>query len=361
MFPRDLLYQFPQAFFLIFFLIPFAYLAWNLIRYRQRTLQHYAVNPVLSNLLISRSSWITHLKLVLLSISWLMTCLALMSPIGNFHYLSKQPNQQDQLPPHQVIFLLDTSASMSVPDAYQGQTRLEEAKEIIKTMLSQLKGEQAALYAFTSELTPLVPATLDYLFFRLVLEQLTINTGDVGGTNFLAAFQALNQFLPKADTYSLIVLSDGGDQQLESLQGPEKERYMQEIISQVPQFPKPLDAFVIGLGSREGGQVPRVTVNGRPVQSQLQEDLLKALAVAMHGEYYPALLDSPGNLAYTLVNQMAQDRLEQKQVNRIERKVQPIQEGEVNYSLYYQVPLGVAILCLGIMWVLPDTSRRYSG
>ena len=85
--------------------------------------------------------------------------------------------------------MLDTSASMSVEDTRQKNTRLEVAKEIIDEMVQKLDGQNVALYSFTSALTPIVPLTLDYLFTRLMLQDVHLNYGEVAGTDLFESLE----------------------------------------------------------------------------------------------------------------------------------------------------------------------------
>ena len=72
---------------------------------------------------------------------------------------------------------------MAVVDTRVGESRLDYAKEIIDELVSQLDGEEVALYSLTSEMTLLVPPTNDYLYLRLMLHQVGYNEGDVYGTD----------------------------------------------------------------------------------------------------------------------------------------------------------------------------------
>ncbi len=374
---RDIHYDFPQAVYLLLLLIPLLFLYGWLFYYRQQSTKAYASSSILPQLLKRRSFFFSILKAFALSFAWILACIAFMGPKGNLQYqlishanqkrnIHTQTQAHSQLPhqTHEVIFLIDASASMSVSDARHHRTRLIAAKEIVEQIISQLIGQTIALDAFTSELTPLVPPTLDYLFVRLVLQQLGINEGDVGGTDLAKVLETLKEKIlstPFSKLYTIILLSDGGDNRIEKLQGQAKEEAIQKVLHIIPN-PTELNLriFTIGMGSKEGGTVPSVTFNGQPIHSRLEEEILKSLAHQERGTYYEANAWPAWNLAQDLINQMKENSPDAEggeSAAVLERKVVPAKQEEISYDFYYQLPLGLAILFLLLYFILPDVHR----
>jgi Ca-activated chloride channel family protein len=370
---RDITYDFPQAAYLLLFIFPAWILYYSLFRYRQRSIQQYANVSTLPHLLRPRSPFLTMIKILALNLAWIFACLAFMNPKGNLQYQSSstikasrqvQGSGTPRHRTHDVIFLIDASASMSVSDMQGNQTRLEAAKEIVGEVISQLRGENVAMYAMTSELIPLVPSTLDYLFARLALRQLKINEGDVEGTNFEKVLTSLKIKVltaPDSRLYTVILLSDGGDNQIETLQGQTREQAILNIVQIISNLQGlNLRLFTIGVGSKEGGIIPHVTFKGGPVTSKLEDDLLKALANQGRGAYYEARSLPVWNLTQGILNKMGQDPIYEEEAGQglastsLARKVIPAKKEEMVYDLYYQIPLGLAILCLLIYFALPD-------
>lgn len=187
---RDVFFNTPQAAFLLFILLPILIGYLLLIRYRKRRQDAYAAQETIARLLTPRSRLMTFSKIGGWLIIWSLVCLALMEPFGNIRYPSL-PGQASgsakgipHFAPHEIIFLTDTSASMGVPDGTDGNTRLEEAKLIMEDIMRQLNGQMVSLYAFTSELSAVVPSTLDYLFVRLSINDLHLDEGAIGGDTF---------------------------------------------------------------------------------------------------------------------------------------------------------------------------------
>jgi Ca-activated chloride channel family protein len=363
---RDLLFNCPQAGFLLLLLLPLLYGQFALSRYRRRQQYTYASPALLSRLLIPRSPMLTYTKIIGWTLIWILICLALMDPLGNIRYspLGGAPASSISSPtkphnvPHEIIFLVDTSASMRVPDGTDGETRLEEAKAIMEDVIRQLRGQTVSLYAFTSELSAVVPATVDYLFVRLSIKELHINEGDVGGTRFAPVLTALKQQAfpePSPKHYTVIMLTDGGDTQLEALKGKAKEQERQAILDAIPN-PQQLHLrlLTVGLGSPKPQPIPHVTFEGKPVLSKLEPDILKQLAEHERGEYGMAQEWTTWDLSQKIISQIAENELVEQSDAQGERQVAGIKKEDVLVDLYYQIPLGLALLFYFLNFLLPD-------
>jgi Ca-activated chloride channel family protein len=367
---RSIYFGFPEALLLLIGLLPVLYLHFYLLRYRKKRLSAFAVEPVVGYLLLPRSSLLTHWKIGLSCAAWIMLCAALMDPLGNVHYLSP-PGQasSSQLHdfsrrylPREVVFLVDTSASMGVRDARQGSNRLDQAKDIMEDTTALLKGEMVSLYSFTSALSPLVPPTYDYLFTRLIIKSLNLNQGDVAGTGFETALKDLKEkifFAPVQKLHTLIILSDGGDEAVEKAAGAAREEVIKKIIGILPDPAKfHFRVFTIGIGSENPSVIPHVSFEGKPVYSKLEPEILQQLASHFNGSYYAAEDWSSYNLAQELIKKILEEEGQQTEpVQSLERTVLAPKEEDVLYDLYYQVPLGLALVLLSAYLLLPDVRR----
>jgi Ca-activated chloride channel family protein len=365
---RDILFNLPQAGYLLLFLLPLLYGQFSLQRYRQSKRQSFAPAQLLSRLLIPRSSSLTYTKVMGWALIWSLVCLALMEPFGNLRYSTSgipstttPTHLQPRYIPHEVIFLVDTSASMGVPDSPEGETRLEEAKVIMEDVVRQLRGQTVSLYAFTSELSSIVPATVDYLFLRLSIKDLHIDEGEVGGTRFAPVLKSLKEQAfpqPSSKRYTIIMLTDGGDTQLETLKGEAQEKERKAILTAIPN-PQQLHLrlFTVGLGSLKPQPIPNVTFQGKPVLSKLEPDILKQLATQERGQYYMAQEWTSWDLAQALISKMGEDELIEQQGAQLERQVAAVKQEDIITDLYYQIPLGLAILFYLINFLLPDVRR----
>lgn len=359
----DFYFDSPHAGYLLLLLGIIIFFIKILDNYRKTSINTYISSTHQGLLLLPRSPLLQLIKNGLIGLTWIFACLALMGPKGNLQYQSVQgqPSSLPQRVPHEVILMPDTSASMGVADMPNGLTRLARAKEIMREIISQLDGQDVSLYAFTSELTPLVPATTDYIFTRLVINELELNEGDVGGTNFTNAIETLMKTVltpPTTKLFTVILLSDGGDNQVEELKGTAREEAVKKIISIIPNAEElHLRLFTIGIGSEKGTTVPNVTWQGGNVTSKLEPELLKRLAQAERGEYLSASEMNSWDLLTPLFAKMNQDsRYETSKTTA--RQVVAAQESDMIFDLYFQIPLGLALLCLLLQRLIPDTVEQ---
>lgn len=361
----EISFDFPYAGFFLLGVIPLLYAQVALKYYRRRQQHVYTSSTLLSRLLIPRSSGLTYTKIIGWTLVWILTCLALMEPFGHKRYSpvvnrSSSPlTLQTQSISHQVIFLVDISASMGVSDGINGETRLEEAQNIIEDVIRQLHGQTVSVNAFTSELIPIVPPTLDYIFTRLAIKDLHINEG---GTRFVPVLSALKkEAFPEISSnyYTMIMLTDGGDTQLEALKGEAQEREKQAILAAIPN-PQQLHVrlLTVGLGALQPQPIPHVTFDNQQVLSKLEEGILKQLAAQQRGLYYKAQEWSSWDLARELVTQIDHTVVESHGASP-ERQVIALKKEDVIVDLYYQIPLGLALLFYFLNLLLPDTHRHH--
>ncbi len=190
-----------------------------------------------------------------------------------------------------------------------------------------------------------------------------LNEGDIGGTNFLATLTALKERVfntPSSKIYTLIFLSDGGDNQWEAATSESKQKIQQEILAALPdpqQFS--LQFFAIGLGGLTPKDIPRVSLNGQPVQSALNPILLQAMAKHLNGVYDQANQWTAWSLSSDIIERMGQDPLmTAKDIQMQELQLRALRQGNMLSDLYFQIPLGMAILFYILNLLLPETEHR---
>lgn len=371
MFPNDLHYNFPSAAYLLFAVIILFSLFWRLYFYRGEVLKRFAPPNLLQEILIQRSRYNYWAKVIAISIAWILATFALMQPKGNGHYplessleAAKKPKGEEKeaiikRKAHDVIFLIDASASMGVEDTRTKISRLDYSKEIVDEVISRLKGESVALYAFTSDTTKLSPPTLDYIFTRLMLRQVGINEGDIAGTNVIEAIADMRDeyfktITPKLKT--LIVLTDGGDTQLEGVKGLARENQIRSILTLLDNAEEnQLRVFTVGMGTEQGKKVPNIEYQGKPVISSLDEDLLERISKYGRGAYYFSNDWTSMNLAEDLIKKMGEDKPLLEEYKIKSRKAVTKGEEDLVYDLFFQIPLGIAMLLLGFAIFFPAT------
>lgn len=362
MIPQDLWFNFPFAAYLMPFVFLILILFWWLYLYRKNHLLRFSSEENLNLLLIPRSKFLYFLKAILFSLVWLFLTIALMQPQGNGYYPQAQklknenPDGEKKLKSHDVIFLIDASASMTISDSRSQKTRLELAKEIADEIASGLTGESAALYAFTTVATKMSPPTPDLFFVRMMLRQITINEGGVPGTDFKQSLKMISEkyFKPsKTKLTTLIILSDGGDTHLEMLEGIEKKNATDQILNILGDtISLNLRVFSVGMGSSKEEVVLGVQNMGKPVYSKRQDELLKLLSEKGRGAYYEANMETPIEIAKNIFKKMAEDDpfLKEDKESVSSRKELLV------YQLFYQIPLGLSLFLISFYMLFPDIS-----
>jgi Ca-activated chloride channel family protein len=374
--PVDFTFIYPQAWF-TFLLLPLV----MLFMYRTQKVRQGVIDlfgRAGDRLIIPRSKFFFRLRASLLLIALILAITALAGPVGNFRSPNRGPNwslvdgsDENMIVLkekwHDVIFLLDASASMGVTDTRVGGSRFGFAKEIIDEIASRLRGENVSLYAFTSVLTTVVPSTPDTLFLRMVLDQVKINEGDIAGTDLVQALDELGQRQlrkGKDRLVTVILFSDGGDTKLEGLSGESREQQVELILSRVEAAKtKQLRMFTIGLGSSAGEVIPGIQFEGKPVKSSLDEPLLKKLAQKGGGSYFFAnnfsSLEIAERIATAIVEREAIEDVKEGDVE-IKGSLKRIDGAKMIFDRYFQYPLAIAILSLGIALTLPASNRNRS-
>lgn len=293
MIPRDFHFAHPAAFFYILALIPVVLvLPWS---YRKRllALNQLVQSSALQRIAVMRDPVRIAIKAGLFFLGWTLAVIALMRPQGNESYMSGESSVQAipkseqvaRLASQDLFLLIDTSQSMAVADARNGQRRLDRAIDIADRLLSHVKQDQVALYAFTSNLVAIVPLTFDAIFNRLMLRELQINEGDSAGTSLLQIFTQLKKAemdaLPNQPKV-VVLFSDGGDTAIEALSGEKREQAIGRLAEEVQNL-KLSALFTVGIGTAEGGIVPDVLYKGQKVTSKLDAELLQALSAKTNG------------------------------------------------------------------------------
>lgn len=353
MIPGDFAFQDPAAAYLLLVLPLFLLLLWNLFWYRHKTLQPFGES------LIPRSPAIYWCKCLALMLAWTGATFALMGPRGNGHYPvgpHKTGSQMNRRVAQELILLVDCSGSMAVADSRSGMTRLDYAKDIADQIVSKLTGEAVSLNAFTSEVTSLSPATMDYLFVRLMLRQMRINEGDSAGTNLVKALKEMHQqmlSMPPGRLKRLVLMSDGGDTALEALSDQEREKEIATVLNEFDAI-KQLHIDAIGMGSSKGGVVPDVTFEGRPVYSALESELMRRLARRTGGQYIEANAATAPEIADQLIARLQQDASQAEG----EERMPSSQSRTLLYDRYFQIPLALSLLLLFFALGWPDTRGK---
>lgn len=365
---RSLQYDWGSAVGLVLIVIFIAWTFNKLYQFREKQLNYFADNRLLNIITVKREPAVFWTKVTLCCLVWLLAIFALMQPKGNERYAAIDSSEQVissgkklvRKKTHQVILLIDTSASMGVSDLSGGTTRLAFAKEIADQVVSRLKGENISLLSFTASTTDIVPSTTNYFFTRLMINQLTINEGDTPGTDFQQAFNTIaKQYIANSSNQiskTLILMTDGGDTHLEELK--ENNSSQTAYNAAVQTLLKPLtnpethqmQIVIVGIGSTKGGFIPGVTLDEKPVTSSLNTSLLQQISDALHSRLLIA-----DQMTFLEISQAIMNTINQQSEHTNQIQATEDNSDEHLYDYYFQFPLALALIALALFLLIPNT------
>jgi Ca-activated chloride channel family protein len=238
-----------------------------------------------------------------------------------------------------VIFLLDVSKSMLAEDLVPN--RLARAKLAIADVVDRLAGDRVGLLVFAGNGVVKCPLTLDYGFFRMMLDTVGIDSVSRGGTMIGDAIRtAMDEVFDDVEKQykDIILITDGEDH----------DSFPVEAATAAGQ--KGIRLIAIGIGDEDQGRRIPVTdqaghrsflqYQGQEVWTKLDGDTLRKMVNATPGGRYLNVATGTidlGEVYAKLVVTAAKKKLESTTVQRYEEK--------------YQIFLGVmfALLCIEIL------------
>ncbi|GMU23798.1 MAG: membrane protein [Phycisphaerae bacterium] len=166
----------PESLQWLWLLVPLGLLfAWDLRR-RRRVLQLFIERSLLDDVAPRRSVIRPILKFALWSAGVAALVLALARPRWDPKQIELEQRGQN------LLFCLDVSNSMRARDV--DPSRLEAAKSAVRSLVEKLPaGHQVGLLAYAGQAELKCPLTPNYRHLLWVLDRVTYNSVDVGGTN----------------------------------------------------------------------------------------------------------------------------------------------------------------------------------
>jgi Ca-activated chloride channel family protein len=272
-------------------------------------------------------------KFVLLLSAIVLGIFALANPQKPDHTVTIERSGID------IFYVLDVSRSMLATDI--APNRLERAKQTIKRSLDKMKDNRVGLVIFAGGAYLQVPLTVDYNALKMYLDNATPNIVPQQGTVLADAIEmANNSFSRKENKYKAIILfSDGEDHDEQASEVAKKIALTGTVI------------YTIGVGSPNGtvlidpttGQ-PRTNSEQEPIVTKLNEGVLKNIAHTTQGFYF--LLNNINQGADNII--AAINKMEKADLGNTSMKA---------YKSYFQIVLGLGLLCLLISILLPKASK----
>lgn len=236
---------------------------------RRRALERFAASALLQQLNQGFNPQVRLWKQGLLFAAIAAIIVALARPAWNPQPQTVRREGRD------VVFVVDVSRSMLAEDL--APNRLERAKLSIRDCLEGLNGDRVGLIAFAGTAVVKCPLTLDYGFFRTMLEEIGPNDISRGGTLIGDALRkALTEVFDTQERAfrDIILITDGEDQ----------ESFPIEAAKQVGEAK--IRLIAIGLGDEKQGQrIPITDEQGRKTFLTYQgEEVWTKLDAATLGE-----------------------------------------------------------------------------
>ncbi len=239
----------------------------------------------------------------------------------------------------QTIIAVDVSASMRARDLRPD--RLDNAKTMLRMLVSSLKEERIGIIAFTSQAFIQCPITTDEDALIYFINSLKPDMLPVPGTSLAAPVSLAARMLSKyPGQKALILLTDGEDH------SPEELKAAQETA-----LKNGIRIIAIGIGTKEGTLIPeredlsgkvleyKKDKEGNTVVSKLDEKTLLELAQATGGAY----------ISYTSPAQVA-SKVEAS-VKGLDRSTSRTAQ-RAAYKNRYAIALVLSMLCLAgyLLW-----------
>ncbi|MBN2735832.1 MAG: VWA domain-containing protein [Spirochaetales bacterium] len=279
-------------------------------------------------------------KLYLFSLAVIFMTIGLARPGWN-----PKP-QQIQSYGRDVVFIVDVSKSMLAADL--APNRLERAKLAIIDTVDRLQGDRVALIAFAGTSVVKCPLTLDYGFFRYMVDTISVNSVSRGGTLIGDAVRKAmdDVFQDKEKRFKdIILITDGEDHDSFPVQAAEDAGNRGVRI------------ITIGLGDENeaqriplegGGFLTTKNENGQELEvlTKLDADTLTQMANVTGGRYLPVGTNNfdLGSIYIKLVASAEKKEMESRTIKRYEEQ--------------FQVFLIIALLLLVAETMLNERAKR---
>ncbi len=320
----------PSFLYLLLALVPLAVSAWGDLRWyrdQHRRLGDPAlVQTMVENASSNRLRWRYGLT------AWIVTMLTIA--LANPQWATERQRLTERS--LDLFVALDISNSMYARDVVP--SRMVQARHIALQMLDELKYERIGLILFAGNAYLQMPLTSDYSAARVFIQAANPALAGTQGTDIGSAIEkATMGFKTDESTHRvLIIVSDGEDHDPKAVEATRKANAEGLLV------------FTIGVGTPNGGLIPvgvrggedwKRDENGQPIRSQLNENLLREVAMAGGGRYYRY------NQASTLYDDLRQtaDRLEKQQYQERSFKA---------YESYYRPFALLALLGMLAGWLI---------
>ena len=245
---------------------------------KKRSLNQYVdlnSHPALGNQFSPPKQWI---RTFLIFGSLVLLVITLMRPQGNPVVQTITKRGRD------LVFVIDVSRSMLAEDL--GPNRLGKAKQLVSDVVDILEGDRVGLLVFSGASAVKSPLTLDYHYFKNVLNRISPDDINRGGTLMGDAIRTVSErlFYDNDNKYrDVILITDGEDHESFPIQAAEEAAE------------RGIKIHTVGLGDPDGTTIPirksgaykLLKYKDETVKTKLDETTLKRIAEITEGVFIP--------------------------------------------------------------------------
>lgn len=276
--------------------------------------------------------------LALVSLIWLCLTLALMRP-QIVDQMTEVKNEG-----YDIMLAVDLSGSMRALDFSQGNQRvdrLDVAKKVVGDFVRDRKDDRVGLILFGDFAYQYAPLTLDTDAVGKMLNETVISMAGDGTAIGDALGLAVKGLRDRPETSRIIILLTDGEDTASSIPPVQAAQLAADYGIKI---------YTIGIGSK--GRVPFPNRAGRImwVETNMDEELLRAIAEHTGGAYFRATDSNALKQVY-------------EQINRLEKSESETRQYLIRTPLY-RYPLGAALGLLVLLALLPlggQVMQRYGG
>jgi Ca-activated chloride channel family protein len=244
-----------------------------------------------------------------------------------------------------IFIALDVSRSMWAEDIKPN--RMERSRQFAQKLVKAVRGDRVGLILFAGHPYLQMPLTTDYAAAQLFVQTASPKLDITQGTAIESAIDMvveLGEKEEKKKQRALIVITDGENHEIDAIETAKIAKT------------KGVTTFVIGIGTESGAPIPikdagyskfQLDKSGQIVQSKMNTDLIKKIAISGGGSFYKA--NSGADLVIAkLVNKMS----------KLEKTAFEQQEFDV-YESYFQIFVAIALLLLTLEFFLSYRKSKW--
>ncbi|WMX15335.1 MULTISPECIES: VWA domain-containing protein [unclassified Aureispira] len=233
-----------------------------------------------------------------------------------------------------IFIAMDISRSMWAEDVKPN--RMERARQFAQKLVKAVRGDRVGLILFAGHPYLQMPLTTDYAAAQLFVQTASPKLDITQGTAIESAIDMVVELGRKEEQKkqrALIVITDGENHELNAVETA-KEAKTNGVTT-----------FVVGVGTESGAPIPikdagyaqfQLDKDGQIVQSKMNTDLIKKIALSGGGNFYKAN-SNPDLIIAKLVNKMAK-------LEKTEFEQQEFDVYESYFQIFVAIALGLLIL-----------------